>query len=572
MQSNYLLSSIIFWSPHRNHHLVSGMLIFIFINVLSLSLCAAYTSEQLNSCDNHEWTFLFGDNLNLDYGFYQGANCLRITVPTASNGYGGFAIGGFANLANGLFSPEDWTDVTKVEFDIFIEGSTPRGMELEIRDATSEIYRPRIDGIAAGFWQPLTFNTDVVEMNAATAIQRIIIIFNSLDSGTVIYLKNMRLVKNGQTIAWDAFSAPSYEWEPVTGDYVLWDGVVRNEPITNSITADNSAGALYLPWDADLGGSEAKIESKNMQGITELSNIDQFKYKVFSDNSTIPIKMGFWDGSSFGSSMEQSVATANQWETVIVDPPSGVNLSNIANMSFHANTSTLGGQSGHIFIDELEFVVFTPTTTITFTPTVTPTITPSASITPSPTISLTSTQSATLTSTLTFTPSSTISATYTATPSISYTPTQSATFTITPTTTPSATVTATPTISSSITMTATISTTPTLSPTKTKTKTTTMQISAQDEIRLSHNSFNPLKQQTLTIAVNLPKSGKINIVIYNRLGHRIKQLVNTDFAAGRHQFNWDGRNQNQEIVGSGVYLIAIATDVKVTKKIVAIIK
>jgi hypothetical protein len=62
------------------------------------------------------------------------------------------------------------------------------------------------------------------------------------------------------------------------------------------------------------------------------------------------------------------------------------------------------------------------------------------------------------------------------------------------------------------------------------------------------NPFNPLT----TIRFSLPESGSVKINVYNILGERVAQLVNTELNAGRHEIIFSGPN-----LASGVYIYTL---------------
>jgi hypothetical protein len=62
------------------------------------------------------------------------------------------------------------------------------------------------------------------------------------------------------------------------------------------------------------------------------------------------------------------------------------------------------------------------------------------------------------------------------------------------------------------------------------------------------NPFNPLT----TIRFSLPESGLVKINIYNILGERVEQLLNTELSAGKHEIIFNGRN-----LASGVYIYTV---------------
>ena len=69
------------------------------------------------------------------------------------------------------------------------------------------------------------------------------------------------------------------------------------------------------------------------------------------------------------------------------------------------------------------------------------------------------------------------------------------------------------------------------------------------------NPFNP----TTTIAFDLAEGGAVNLRIYNLKGQLVKTLFSGDKQAGRHNIVWDGRDQHNRPVASGVYLYRLDT-------------
>lgn len=76
---------------------------------------------------------------------------------------------------------------------------------------------------------------------------------------------------------------------------------------------------------------------------------------------------------------------------------------------------------------------------------------------------------------------------------------------------------------------------------------------------LSQNYPNPFNPVT-TIKYGLFKSGNIKIDIYDVLGNKIKELVNVYQNAGHHQVIWNGTNNQNELVSSGIYYYQLITD------------
>jgi parallel beta-helix repeat protein len=67
------------------------------------------------------------------------------------------------------------------------------------------------------------------------------------------------------------------------------------------------------------------------------------------------------------------------------------------------------------------------------------------------------------------------------------------------------------------------------------------------------NPFNPVTN----ITFDLPEQSKVTIMIFNILGQKVKTLVNKKYNAGSYKIQWDGRNDFNKLVSSGVYIIRI---------------
>lgn len=79
------------------------------------------------------------------------------------------------------------------------------------------------------------------------------------------------------------------------------------------------------------------------------------------------------------------------------------------------------------------------------------------------------------------------------------------------------------------------------------------------DYRLEQNYPNPFNPST-TISYTIPKSGLVELAIYNLLGQRIKVLVNQNMPVGTHTVQWKGTNENGLPVASGVYIYRISTN------------
>ncbi len=83
--------------------------------------------------------------------------------------------------------------------------------------------------------------------------------------------------------------------------------------------------------------------------------------------------------------------------------------------------------------------------------------------------------------------------------------------------------------------------------------------------KLSQNYPNPFNPTT-TIKFQLPKQEKIVLEIYNTLGERIKTLVNDIKEAGYYNLQWNGTNNNNITVSTGVYIYRLTAGQNVSTK------
>ena len=69
------------------------------------------------------------------------------------------------------------------------------------------------------------------------------------------------------------------------------------------------------------------------------------------------------------------------------------------------------------------------------------------------------------------------------------------------------------------------------------------------------NPFNPTTQ----IAFSIVQTERINISIFNILGQKVATLVDGEMGSGAHIVMWNGRNENGELLPSGVYFYRLST-------------
>ncbi len=67
---------------------------------------------------------------------------------------------------------------------------------------------------------------------------------------------------------------------------------------------------------------------------------------------------------------------------------------------------------------------------------------------------------------------------------------------------------------------------------------------------------NPFNLET-AIEFDLPEYSSVKLIVYDILGRRVKTLIDANLDPGRKVVKWDGKGEGGEVVGSGVYFIAM---------------
>ena len=82
------------------------------------------------------------------------------------------------------------------------------------------------------------------------------------------------------------------------------------------------------------------------------------------------------------------------------------------------------------------------------------------------------------------------------------------------------------------------------------------------------NPFNP----STTIQFSLSATGRAELDIYNMLGQKIRSLVSERLEAGTHSVVWNGRDQNNKPVSSGIYVARLKMEGKVETRRMTLVK
>ncbi|MCB0271022.1 MAG: T9SS type A sorting domain-containing protein, partial [Calditrichaeota bacterium] len=87
-----------------------------------------------------------------------------------------------------------------------------------------------------------------------------------------------------------------------------------------------------------------------------------------------------------------------------------------------------------------------------------------------------------------------------------------------------------------------------------------------DEFGLAQNYPNPFNPST-NIQFNVPAISEVEVFVSNVLGQRIKTLHSGVLTPGVHNVNWNGRNDNGQLVSSGIYFYTLASkNTQITRK------
>ncbi len=82
------------------------------------------------------------------------------------------------------------------------------------------------------------------------------------------------------------------------------------------------------------------------------------------------------------------------------------------------------------------------------------------------------------------------------------------------------------------------------------------------------NPFNP----STTITYQIPKTANVKVRIYDINGQLIKELLSETLAEGEYHLTWNGTNDKNLSVGSGVYIYTVSSDAQIISKQMILIK
>jgi len=88
---------------------------------------------------------------------------------------------------------------------------------------------------------------------------------------------------------------------------------------------------------------------------------------------------------------------------------------------------------------------------------------------------------------------------------------------------------------------------------------------------LEQNTPNPFNPET-RIGFTLPDGGPTTLRVFDAAGRLVATLVDRDLPAGRHEFQWQGRNTRNQLAASGVYFYQLRTNGKVMTRSMVLLK
>jgi hypothetical protein len=82
------------------------------------------------------------------------------------------------------------------------------------------------------------------------------------------------------------------------------------------------------------------------------------------------------------------------------------------------------------------------------------------------------------------------------------------------------------------------------------------------------NPFNP----STNIHFNVPEEGRVELSIYNIKGQKVKTVCKEILPAGNHEYIWEGKNNSDNTVASGIYFIRLNNGEKTKIRKVLLLK
>ena len=93
-----------------------------------------------------------------------------------------------------------------------------------------------------------------------------------------------------------------------------------------------------------------------------------------------------------------------------------------------------------------------------------------------------------------------------------------------------------------------------------------IEVGAPLDYALNQNYPNPFNPST-TIKFSLPEAANVTLRIYNTLGQKVDELVNTNLEAGWYNYQWDAVN-----IATGIYIFELRSDKFISVKKMILMK
>ncbi len=79
----------------------------------------------------------------------------------------------------------------------------------------------------------------------------------------------------------------------------------------------------------------------------------------------------------------------------------------------------------------------------------------------------------------------------------------------------------------------------------------------KENVLIKHNRINPARDEKMKISVKCDKPEHVSIKIYNQLGGSVKVLIDNNLPPGIHEYTWNGTNDRNQVLASGIYYIVV---------------
>jgi hypothetical protein len=90
---------------------------------------------------------------------------------------------------------------------------------------------------------------------------------------------------------------------------------------------------------------------------------------------------------------------------------------------------------------------------------------------------------------------------------------------------------------------------------------------------LGLHSANPVRSGTATIAFGIAKTSKVEVVLFDVGGRRIRTLANRMFEGGKeHELQWDGTDDEGHAVAAGVYFYQLHSPTFTSRKKLTVLR